>query len=437
LASSPGTGKLLDDYPPDHRKENQLRRIALAGLAALTTALGTAAGAAGPASAAPATAPATASAVAPAARAAAGPLANDLFGVACVAPRNCLAVGEDITGFNRGSGGALAETWNGAAWQKVAVRLPSGATRGAFDHVTCLSATDCIAAGISGKGNRLSPLADTWNGRTWTPARLPGAPGRYTSLNALSCPSVRSCVGGGSYTTTVNGALSGPLADIWNGATWRQTVPPAPAGTYYSIILDVSCVSATFCVAVGQYATRSSGGGMIDSWNGRSWRLMRAAWPRGTSFGALAGVSCVSAKNCIAVGGGGNARGLVTVAERWDGTSWALTPVRWPRGTTNAVLTGVSCPAVNRCVAVAAVNQNLIPNSNQGKAAAVTWNGRAWATTSTPTPARGLASLFNDVTCLSATDCVAVGQLGPVLTLNGVGLSGFWNGRRWRLVTAK
>lgn len=51
--------------------------------------------------------------------------------------------------------------------------------------------------------------------------------------------------------------------------------------------------------------------------------------------------------------------------------------------------------------------------------------------------ARGMASLFNAATCLSATDCVAVGQLGPVHTIDGVGLSGFWNGRGWQLVTAK
>jgi hypothetical protein len=284
----------------------------------------------------------------------------------------------------------------------------------------------------------MGPLADTWNGRTWTPAQLPGARGPFTSFNALSCLSVRSCVGGGSYTTTVNGARTGlALADIRNGAKWRQTAPPAPAGTVFSIIFSVSCVSATFCVADGQYDTRTSGAALIDSWNGRTWARMKAVEPRGASFGALTGVSCVSARNCIAVGFASNASGLVTVAERWDGTRWTLTPVRWPRGTTNPELTGVSCPAVNRCVAVAAINQNLIPNSNQGKAAAVTWDGRAWATTSTPTPARGMASLFNAVTCLSATDCVAVGQLGPVRTIDGVGLSGFWNGRGWRLVTAK
>jgi hypothetical protein len=48
-----------------------------------------------------------------------------------------------------------------------------------------------------------------------------------------------------------------------------------------------------------------------------------------------------------------------------------------------------------------------------------------------------MTGLFNGVTCLSTTDCVAVGELGPVRTINGAGLSGFWNGRAWRLVTAK
>ena len=43
--------------------------------------------------------------------------------------------------------------------------------------------------------------------------------------------------------------------------------------------------------------------------------------------------------------------------------------------------------------------------------------------------------MFTDVTCLSATDCVAVGQLGPAGSANdtSTALSGFWNGKSWRL----
>lgn len=40
------------------------------------------------------------------------------------------------------------------------------------------------------------------------------------------------------------------------------------------------------------------------------------------------------------------------------------------------------------------------------------------------------------VTCLTASDCVAVGQVGPTGSTNVTGLSGFWNGKTWRLVAA-
>jgi hypothetical protein len=73
---------------------------------------------------------------------------------------------------------------------------------------------------------------------------------------------------------------------------------------------------------------------------------------------------------------------------------------------------------------------------NTGRAAAVTWNGRTWTVTKVPAPARGKSSLFNGVSCLSAVNCVAAGQVGPENSTNGTGLSGFWNGRSWRLVTA-
>jgi len=64
------------------------------------------------------------------------------------------------------------------------------------------------------------------------------------------------------------------------------------------------------------------------------------------------------------------------------------------------------------------------------------WNGKAWRVTGVPAPARGKASLFNAVRCLSGADCVAAGQEGPFNTIQGNGLTGFWNGKGWKLVAA-
>jgi hypothetical protein len=86
---------------------------------------------------------------------------------------------------------------------------------------------------------------------------------------------------------------------------------------------------------------------------------------------------------------------------------------------------------------VGTIDSNLNEMSDTGKAAAVTWNGKAWAVTSVPAPGKGKGSLFNGVTCLTASSCVAVGQLGPAVSTNGTGLSSSWNGKNWRLVAAR
>jgi hypothetical protein len=401
-----------------------MRSIALAGLVALAAGLGIAAAP----GAASATASATASAAPSSARSvAASPRANELFGVSCVSPKDCLAVGED-----RNAPTALAETWS-TTWKSVSVKLPPGATRAALGGVTCRSAKDCLAVGFYLKGINQYVLADTWNGRAWSPVTLPGAAGDSTGANGISCPTARNCVAVGGYTA---GAGAHALADMWNGK-WTEAKPPAPKGSVLSALASVSCTSATFCVAVGLYFTNTGGGVLIDSWNGKSWSLMQGLVPRGSLDSVLTGVSCVTAKNCFAVGYASGTKGLTSLAERWNGKKWALTSVPWPRGTTNPALTDVSCPAANRCVAVGTIDPNLNGASNTGRAAATTWNGKAWTATPVAAPGRGKASLFNGVTCLSTKDCVAVGQLGPANSTNGTGLSGFWNARSWRLVAAQ
>jgi len=413
LPTRPKRGKLCNDVGKTTREENQLRRIALFGLIALAMVVA-------------AVTPASTALGAPRAV----PLADALYGVSCVSAKSCLAVGQD-----RNVARPIAQTWNGTAWQTVTVKLPTAATGGSFGHVTCTSATHCLAAGFyRNSGGTQFPLADIWNGKTWAPIALPGPVGVATDAHGVSCVSASSCVVVGAYSS---GGFGHALADIWNGRTWRQTRPPAPRGAVISTLSAVSCRSATFCVADGLYFTNAGGGVLIESWNGKTWSRMAGVVPRGTKDGYLNAVSCVSVQACFAVGAAATAKGLGSVAESWNGKHWALTPVPWPRGTTNPALTGVSCVAANRCVAVGISGTNTMGIGATGRAAAFTWNGKAWAATAVAPPASGNASSFNVVTCRTATFCVAVGQVGPVNSIDGTGLSGFWNAARWRLVTAK
>jgi len=203
----------------------------------------------------------------------------------------------------------------------------------------------------------------------------------------------------------------------------------------------VSCASTTNCVAVGIVVTNivtiPASAVLIESWNGRTWTRMKAAALPSATDSELFTVSCASVKSCVAVGDQSSPKGLSSLTEIWNGKSWTVKPVAWPKGTSNESLYGVSCAAVNRCVASGTIDMNLQSASNTGKAAAATWNGGAWAVTSVPAPGKGKFSSFKGVTCLSAANCVVVGQIGPSGSTSGTGLSGFWNGKSWRLVTAR
>ena len=408
-----------------------MRTFAGAGLIALTALVGP--GASGPA-AAPAS-PLTA--VSPLTAAFSPAAADELFGISCVSPRACVAVGLDQDALSH-RGGPLTEKWNGKAWKYVAMRLPAGAISGELFGVSCRSAVACVAVGLyldsSGTG---IPLAETWNGRAWRPSRLP-APAGSTGviLDGVSCATAKSCVAVGQYFT---GTGAAPLAEAWNGSRWTTAKPPVPAGSVVGNLGKVSCPAAAYCVAVGDVAANAGSSVLADSWNGRTWTRMPVRPPASASAdAALDGVSCTSPESCVAVGSGtpGSGRpGRTGFAERWNGSRWTGVSVSWPRGTGNSYLVGVSCAARN-CVAVGYSGVSVTAASGTGRATAVSWQGKAWTVTKVPAPGRGKASLFSDVSCLSAANCVAAGQVGPAGSTEGIGLTGFWTGKAWRLVTA-
>jgi hypothetical protein len=387
------------------------------------------------ASALAAAACATVAAAGPVSAAPAPAAAHKLFGVSCVTAKDCLAVGAEWNAVKRTSG-PLAETWNGTTWRTVGVKLPRGATGGMLSGVSCVSATRCVAVGSYGTGGSSEfALADIWDGKAWTPARLPAAAGARTSLDGVSCKSAESCVAVGAY--QAGGRAGAPLAEIWNGKTWTQTMPPASiGGLAVSGLGPVSCASPARCVAAAAFGIPPVA--VIESWNGTAWTAQKGPALPGDLGAAPTGVSCPSAGSCMVVGFGMYSTATVSFSKIWNGKTWRNAAVPLPGGGVNSShLWGVSCAAMNRCVAVGDIQLYPPKGASTERAAAVTWNGKAWTVTSVPAPGKGKASLFQDVTCLSAAHCVAVGQAGPAGSATGTALSGFWNGKRWRLVTAR
>jgi hypothetical protein len=94
----------------------------------------------------------------------------------------------------------------------------------------------------------------------------------------------------------------------------RPTPNPA-GGTFSAFYGGVSCASATACTAVGAY--NNTTGPLAERWNGTSWKIQRAPNPA-VAGSIFYGVSCTSAAACTAVGDrSANRLGMYrTLAER-------------------------------------------------------------------------------------------------------------------------
>lgn len=151
------------------------------------------------------------------------------------------------------------------------------------------------------------------------------------------------------------------------------------------------------------------------------------------------GVSCPSAAHCVAVGDTVDpltpSAAMDGLADRWNGSKWLALRLPWPKGS-DSYLTGVSCTRAGNCAT--AGGEDVAPQAVPltGKAAAATWNGNAWNIAKLPALHAGRSDAFNAVSCLSATQCVAVGQYGPNKTQTGTGWAGIWNGKTWKQAVA-
>jgi hypothetical protein len=413
-----------------------MRKIVIAGLAMLTTlGAGLAAVLGSPASPVEATTGATVNtATATAARvsaATASTLMLQLNGVSCVSVTFCAGVGEQGDRAHLARGDVpLTMIWNGAHWRKTATPLPKGWPEGQLGGVSCTSRSYCIAIGDYSKGFTINPLVETWNGRNWRATELPRPAGKFRVFEgAVSCPAAHRCVAVGTFAPTPSKGQA--FAEILTGTKWTVREVPLPKGSTGGGFSGVSCVSVTHCVLAGGYAVKHSMV-LFESWNGKTFARMKAASPTG-QFPNVYGVSCTSAKTCVAVGsitrsGFYNQTGF---AELWNGRNWSAIIVKGPK---NPLLAGVSC-AAKSCMAVGITSTDGSEETTH--ALTISYDGH-WTTRQVPPLANGGTSAFSSVSCVSATDCVAVGEGGgPGGTLfSSAALTAFWNGKSWKLVGA-
>jgi hypothetical protein len=349
----------------------------------------------------------------------ASPAAADgtsLNAVSCTSAPACTAAG----GYSHGAFTAppLAERWNGTKWAIQPTSIPPGMVGSDLSSVSCTSATRCIAAGAAGD-DREQSLAEAWNGKTWAIQPTPGPAGADSFLTTVSCSSHTACAAVGA-SRPLSGGSQPRLAEIWNGKAWAITHTPTPAGAERTTLTGVSCVSRVLCVAIGFYGTHGNAGSLTlaEVWNGTRWAVRPTPSPSGppNATSILNAVSCASATSCTAVGYFQAAPDVdaVTLAERWNGTTWAIQPTRNPAPDNR--FNAVSCASATSCMAV-------------GDYFAESWNGHTWTSLTVAKPSGPQTDFLFGVSCASARACAAVGENGAA----GVRLAVTWNGARWSL----
>ncbi len=133
----------------------------------------------------------------------------------------------------------------------------------------------------------------------------------------------------------------------------------------------MSCVSTRFCMAVGSVEQPGQGVTLAEVYDGVGWNVVPTPDVPGATDNELLGVSCSSQTACTAVGFSQSQGGAQTLAERWNGTGWAIqpTPLVMRSG-----LAAVSCASATACTAVG--GSGSFPNA-AGSALAERWNGTA------------------------------------------------------------
>ena len=349
---------------------------------------------------------------------------GNLASVSCVTATACTGVGSYTN--TAGLFVTLAEAWNGTSWRTQPTPNPAGGGNLLFTGVSCISSRFCEAVGsyIVHQGAARVGLAEQWNGRTWTVQPMPAPRGSSdVEPRSVSCISATFCEAVGRYRNS-SGAYV-PLAEVWNGTSWQPQAIAGPAGFQLNA---VTCHSAAFCEAVGD---SSPSGQNAEIWNGQSWSLQSTPAPPHSLGVALFAVSCVAANMCEAVGDwlapGGELPRPLTLAEVWKGKAWALQPTPSPHALPDSGLTGVSCTSASFC---SAVGSNFDPVSAVSATLAERWNGTSWSVQSTPSPAGGSFTALNGVSCTTTTACEAV---GTVQQASEEALAEAWDGRSWTI----
>ncbi len=311
----------------------------------------------------------------------------------------------------------------------VAAGYPPQAKFAVLHDVACADRSHCFAVGDAHVGTGSRTLFERWTGSRW--AVMPGptpATTILTTTSSVSCSSSTACMTVGFYLAPGGGSHFKAFAERWNGSRWRL-LPSPTFGLAGSLAFDaVSCPAARFCVVVGSNFDRPRGPSdlaITATWNGTSWHVVHR-----DAQGSMEGISCPSVHSCVAIfrpGKGNHLHRLQLADGRWRTHIDNLVGVQ-----STITFNDLDCLTASSCTAVGSTYSEGSPDA----AAAYHWNGTVWRTLHPGARMRTHSRELFGVSCPTATECVAVGRTDRGPSAQGVPLVEQFHGGRTEIVPA-
>ncbi|HEX4491427.1 MAG TPA: hypothetical protein VH914_09510 [Acidimicrobiia bacterium] len=264
---------------------------------------------------------------------------------------------------------------------------------------------------------------------SWTLETSPNRGNGPNELREIACATPSSCMALGTF--LVDNVYE-TIGMRWNGRHW-QMAPTRNRKDASTNLLSVACSGPDSCLAVGwsQSNFRPDTTALVEHWDGAHWSIVPN--PPGTKPYLLFGVACPTTTTCFVVGNRYQSQHDIETPlfERWDDGS--LTTVAGSG--LQPWVTDLSCPSATTCVAIGATT------INNDELRVQTFDGAHWTDAGAPTPST-LAGL-QSVSCASPTYCMTSGwyynwDRGKWLPLEKDGTTKFslglvltWDGTTW------
>ena len=225
------------------------------------------------------------------------------------------------------------------------------------------------------------------------------------------------------------GLLSGAVCalGIPAAASGHPDATPLPVALTTGL-LDISAVSATDIWAVGAAPQGSRQVAHVEHFDGSSWTSVPCAQP-GSKEATFTGVAAVSASDVWAVGlfnpGGisGVNRGSPFV-ENWDGTSWRMVAVPFPKSDNTELYSVTASAADDVWVSGSTDNQPLLAH----------WDGTTWAV-SFGAQLPGFGQAIESVSDAAPDDVWTLGGHARWVAIIYGTKTQHWNGTSWSAET--